>query len=102
MHEEALLRDLLGKLDEVAATDGASRVTRVRVRLGALAHLTESGLRNRWPAATQGTRAEDSVLEVVVSSDPRDPRAGDVVLESVDVAGGRGRSPASQANEHSP
>ena len=40
MHERALTRDLLRKIEEVARAGGATRVTRVSVRLGALAHLT--------------------------------------------------------------
>jgi hydrogenase nickel incorporation protein HypA/HybF len=86
MHEEALLRDLVEKLGEVARADDAGRVTRVRVRVGALAHFSEVGLRNRWPSATQGTVAEGSELDVTVSSDPSDPRAQELVLLSVTVA----------------
>lgn len=92
MHEEALLRDLVHKLGEVSRGDAAERVTRVKVWVGALAHFSEAGLRNRWPSATRGTVAEGSELEVTVSSDPRDPRSQELVLESVTVVEREGPS----------
>ena len=86
MHEEAMVRELVRKVGEVAQAEGAPRVTRVRLWVGALSHLTEGGLRNRWPAATQRTVAEGSQLELTVSTDVSDPRSTEVVLESVDLS----------------
>ncbi|HXY47322.1 MAG TPA: hydrogenase maturation nickel metallochaperone HypA [Thermoplasmata archaeon] len=86
MHEEAMVRDLVRKVEEVARSEGGIRVTRVRLWVGALSHLTARGLRDRWPVATRQTAAEGSDLDLTVSSDPRDPRSTDIVLESVDVA----------------
>lgn len=87
MHEEALLRDLLRKVEEVARAQGSPRVARVRVWVGALAHFSETGLKNRWSIATHGTLAEGSQLEVSMSLDPNDPRSTELVLVSVDIAG---------------
>jgi hydrogenase nickel incorporation protein HypA/HybF len=86
MHEEALLRDVLRKVEEVARADPHARIVRARVWVGALSHFSESGLRNRWPTATRGTVAEGSEVEVRVSTDPHDPRAGELVLENVTLA----------------
>jgi hydrogenase nickel incorporation protein HypA/HybF len=86
MHEEALLRDLIGKVEEVARGDPHSRVTRVRLWVGALSHFSEPALRNRWMTATRGTLAEGSHLEVTVSADPHHPRANGIILETVDLA----------------
>jgi hydrogenase nickel incorporation protein HypA/HybF len=83
MHEAALLRDLRGKLLEVAAREAPARLAAVRIRLGALAHLSEATLRSAWPELVRGTPAEHARLEVLVSGDARDPWAASVVLESV-------------------
>ena len=88
MHEEAVLKDLVRRTESVAREQRAVRVTRARVRIGALSHLTATTLRERWPMATRGTVAEGSVVEVETTSDITDPRARDVVLTSVDVADG--------------
>lgn len=85
MHEQAMYRDLLRKVAEVAHDEKAHRVTRVRLWVGALSHLTEPQLRAQWPEVTRGTVAEGAFLEVVVSADPDDPRAQAVVLTSLDV-----------------
>jgi hydrogenase nickel incorporation protein HypA/HybF len=85
MHEEALLRDLLGKVEEVARANGATRVTRIQLWVGALSHFSEAALRERWTLATRETPLKGSRLEVEMSSDPNDPRAGGVILRSVDV-----------------
>ena len=40
MHERALMDDLVRKVVAVAEAEGASSVSRIRVRLGALSHFT--------------------------------------------------------------
>jgi hypothetical protein len=85
MHEAALLRDLRGKLLEVAAREAPARLARVRIRLGALSHLSEAALRGAWPELVRGTPAEEARLEVLVSDDVHDPLAPSVLLESVGV-----------------
>jgi hydrogenase nickel incorporation protein HypA/HybF len=85
MHEEAVLHDLLRKVDEVARANGASRITRVQLWVGALSHFSESSLRARWNLAVPGTVAEGARLELEVSDDRSDPRAQGVVLVSLDT-----------------
>jgi hydrogenase nickel incorporation protein HypA/HybF len=85
MHEEALLRDLMRKVEEVARANGASHVTRVTLWVGALSHFSETALCERWALATRATRLEGSRVEVEMSTDARDPRAGGVILRSVEV-----------------
>lgn len=86
MHEEVLLQDLVRKVDEVARQDPSARVTRVRVWIGALSHLSEAFLRESWPRVTAGTAADASQLVIEVSRDVHHPRADSVVLVSLDVA----------------
>lgn len=86
MHEEAMVRDLVRKIEEVARREGSPRVTRVRLWVGALSHLTAGGLRDRWSLATERTPAEGSALDLTVSTDPNHPRSTEIVLESIDLA----------------
>jgi hydrogenase nickel incorporation protein HypA/HybF len=83
MHEKAVLRDLLKKVDEVARANGFSRLTRVRLWVGALSHFSEATLREHWSDAVPGTVAEGAALDIEVSEDRTDPRAQGVVLLSV-------------------
>jgi hydrogenase nickel incorporation protein HypA/HybF len=84
MHESAVLNDLLKKVDEVARVHELSRVTRIRLWVGALSHFSESSLREHWNDAVPGTVAEGARLELEVSDDRTDPRAQGVVLVSLD------------------
>lgn len=85
MHEAALMRDLLRKIEAEARAAGGRRVTRVRVRLGALSHFTAAHFREHFEDASRGTIAEGATVEAVLRTNPTDPDAQGVVLESVDV-----------------
>lgn len=85
MHEHALMTDLLREIDAVARVDGATRVTRVSVRLGALSHFTQEHFRKHFVDASRGTLAEGAVVDAVLADDLADPRATGVVLESLEV-----------------
>jgi hydrogenase nickel incorporation protein HypA/HybF len=85
MHERALMKDLMGEIEGVARVDGATRVTRVSVRLGALSHFTEDHFREHFVDASRGTLAEGAVVDAVLEDDLEDPRATGVVLQSVEV-----------------
>ena len=85
MHEHALMRAVLGRVQAVAAEEGAARVTRVTVRLGALSHFTPDHFREHFDDAARGTLAEGADVVAAVSDDLADPYAADVVIESVEV-----------------
>jgi hydrogenase maturation protease len=85
MHERALMRDVMTKIEEVAQAGGAVRVTRVGVRLGALSHFTPAHFRERFDDAAIGTIAQGAEVDAVLDEDIGGPRARDVVLESVEV-----------------
>lgn len=85
MHERALMTDLMREIEGVARADGATSVTRVSVRLGALSHFTEEHFREHFVDASRGTIAEGAVVDAVLANDLEDPRATGVVLESVEV-----------------
>lgn len=85
MHEEALFKDLRRKFEEIGATQGVRRITRVTLWIGALSHLTEDHLREDWARVVQGTPADGAILEVKLSHDLNDSRAETIVIESVGV-----------------
>jgi hydrogenase nickel incorporation protein HypA/HybF len=85
MHERALMAELMSEIDQVARENGASRVTRISVRLGALSHFTAAHFREHFVDASGGTLAEGAEVDVVVEEDVHSPGAAGVVLESVEV-----------------
>jgi hydrogenase nickel incorporation protein HypA/HybF len=85
VHEQALMRDLMEKIATEASAEGAARVTRVRVRLGALSHLTEDHFREHFEDASRGTVAEGAAVEAELRTDPTEPHAQGMVLESIEI-----------------
>lgn len=88
MHEAALFADLRRELDTIARRERATRLQGVTLWVGALSHLTEAIVRERWPEVVRGSAAEGARLTVETSLDIHDPRARGVVLRSVAVAEG--------------
>jgi hydrogenase nickel incorporation protein HypA/HybF len=85
VHERKLMEDLIGKIESEAKAQRAVRVTRIRVRLGALSHFTEQHFREHFEDAARGGVAEGAEVETELRADPTEPEAQGVVLESIDV-----------------
>jgi hydrogenase nickel incorporation protein HypA/HybF len=85
MHEQAVMRDLVGRIVDVAAAERASAVTRIQVRLGALSHFTPEHFREHFEDASRGTPAEGATVEARPSHDATAADAARVVLESVEL-----------------
>ena len=85
MHERALMRDVMRRIEELARDEGAARVTRVDVRLGALSHFTPNHFRAHFADASRGTVAEGALVAATVAGDPAETHASDVFVESVEV-----------------
>ncbi len=85
MHEQALMKDVMREIEEVALFGRAKRVTRITVRLGSLSHFTPEHFRQHFADASHGTIAEDAEVDAVLDEDIMDPRARDVVVESVEI-----------------
>jgi hydrogenase nickel incorporation protein HypA/HybF len=88
VHEKALMEDLVRHVEAAARAEGAARVTRIRVRLGALSHFTEEHFREHFADASHGTTAEGAAVEATLDGDTTSPGAQGVVLESIDVEAG--------------
>ena len=85
MHETALVRDVVHRIEDLARATGAHRVTGVRIWLGALSHLSAEHFREHFDISAQGLIAAGATLAIEVSDDLHDPNAQNVRLESVDL-----------------
>jgi len=85
MHELSLMRGLMRQIEDVAAREGASAVTSIRLRLGALSHFSPSHFREHFDQIALGTCAEGATLEISTSDNIHDPHAQDVLIESMEV-----------------
>jgi hydrogenase nickel incorporation protein HypA/HybF len=79
------MADVVRKIEEVARTGGATRVTRVGVRLGALSHFTPAHFREHFADAALGTLAEGAEVDAAADDDLSAAGARDVVVESIEV-----------------
>lgn len=85
MHEMSLMRDLLRKIETLAAEQNAQRVTAVGVRIGALAHISAEHFREHFVDGTRGSIAEHARLDIEMSDDTTDPLAQDILLTHIEV-----------------
>ena len=85
MHEKAVMDDLMRTIESRARAEDARRVTRIRVRLGALSHFSPAHFREHFEDASRGTLAEGAEVMAELRVDPTEPEAQGVVLESIDV-----------------
>ncbi len=85
MHEKAVMDDLMRAIESQARAEDARRVTRIRVRLGALSHFSPAHFREHFEDASRGTLAEGAEVLAELRDDPTEPGAQGVVLESIDV-----------------
>ena len=86
MHEFSLLKDLLGKIKTIAEENASDKVIGVKVKLGALAHISPEHFREHFNHAVVGTLAEGAKLEIETLTDMSDPHAQEVILDSVELA----------------
>ena len=85
MHEMSLIHDLMRKIKTIASDQNAARVVGVKVRIGALAHISADHFREHFEEEAKGTIAEGARLEVEMLTDENDPQAQDIILDSVEV-----------------
>ena len=85
MHERKVMEDLVREIERRAAQAGGHRVTRIRVRLGALSHFTPEHFREHFEDASRGTLAGKARIESELGTDPTEPTAQGVGLEELDV-----------------
>jgi hydrogenase nickel incorporation protein HypA/HybF len=85
MHEAALMKDLMARIDAVAKAENARRVIGVSVWLGALSHMSAAHFAEHFAESSAGTLAEGAKIDATVSGDIHDPKAQEVVLTGITV-----------------
>jgi hydrogenase nickel incorporation protein HypA/HybF len=85
MHETALVRDVVRRINQLADAAGAHRVVAAKVWLGALSHLSAEHFHDHFAIAAAGTPAAGAALKVETSDDPHDPNAQHARLESIEL-----------------
>jgi Zn finger protein HypA/HybF involved in hydrogenase expression len=85
MHETAVVRDVVRRINDLAQGTNARRVTGAKVCLGAFSHLSAEHFREHFIVEAQHTPAAEAALDIEVSDDPDHPHAQHTRLESVDL-----------------
>jgi hydrogenase nickel incorporation protein HypA/HybF len=85
MHETALVRDVVRRINDLARGTNARRVTRAKVWLGAFSHGSVEHFREHFIVEAQNSPAAGAALDIEVSDDPDHPHAQHIRLESVDL-----------------
>jgi hydrogenase nickel incorporation protein HypA/HybF len=85
MHEAALMKNLMARIDKVAQLENAKRVTHISVWLGALSHMSAAHFAEHFEESAAGTLAEGAKIDATVSDDIHDPKAQELVLTGITV-----------------
>jgi len=86
MHEFSLMADLMRKIESVSRENDDKAVVAVKVKLGALSHISAEHFREHFEDAIKGTCAENANLDVVELSDQQDPNAQEIILDEIEIA----------------
>lgn len=84
MHEMSLMRDLLKKIEAVAEENQATKVTKVKVLVGPLAHMTAEHFKEHYDEVAKGSIAEHAVIEVGEYLQAG-PLSQDVILDGIEI-----------------
>ena len=85
MHDRAVMDDLLREIAVVVQREGATRVRRLRVTLGALAHMTPEHFREHLKDAAPGTPVEGAEVECDCDTNVDAPGAQGIRLRSLEL-----------------
>ena len=85
MHEASLMKGLMKKIEAVAQENGATQVVGIKVKLGALSHMSPEHFQEHFDQISHGTIAEGAQIKTEQLTDLQDPHAQEILLESVEV-----------------
>jgi hydrogenase nickel incorporation protein HypA/HybF len=88
MHESSLIPALLNTVERVAREAEAEKIVRISLTVGAFAAIAPDHLREHFVIAAAGTVAEGADLDIALLSDPGDPLAYMVQVQSLEVIEG--------------
>ena len=93
MHETALVRNLIHRVEKLCADEEAERVVEVSVWLGALCHMSPEHFTDHFRQEAAGTCADQAHLWIETSDDINHPHAQDVLLQSLELETEDGSGP---------
>jgi len=85
MHEQSLMTDLMKKINAIGEEAQARSIVKVRVKLGALSHISADHFKEHFVLAAKGSLAENAQLDIEKSTDLNDPQAQEILLDSVEI-----------------
>lgn len=85
MHEFSLMNSLMNRVYAAASENGSKRILSVKVRIGALSHISPHHFREHFKEAAKGSLAENAKLIVKLDSDQTSSTAQEIFLESVEI-----------------
>jgi len=85
MHETALVKNLVHRIETLCSEEQADRVVQAAVWLGALCHMSPDHFTDHFRQEAAGTCADGARLEIETSDDFNHPNAQDVLLKSLEV-----------------
>ena len=85
MHEQSLMVDLMRKINVLGREQKGNVIVRVKVKLGALSHISADHFREHFVRAAQRSCAEQAQLDIEISTDLNDPHAQEILLDSVEI-----------------
>lgn len=86
MHEFSLMADLFRKIEGISRESGGKKIISVKVKLGALSHITPDHFEEHFIEFSKDTSAEGAKLNIVQSEDVTDLDAQDIMLDNVEIA----------------
>jgi Zn finger protein HypA/HybF involved in hydrogenase expression len=84
MHEQALVLDLLRKVESLAREHRA-KARRVKIRIGPASLISPEHLRAQFSLLARGTAADEADVEVLIDTNGFSEDGQEVVLESVEI-----------------
>jgi hydrogenase nickel incorporation protein HypA/HybF len=85
MHEFALMKDLVKKIESIAKENNSDKVTKISVKLGALSHMSSKHFKEHFLPISTGTIYENAELDIEEDSDINAPDAQNILLKSIDI-----------------
>jgi hydrogenase nickel incorporation protein HypA/HybF len=85
MHEHSLMADLMRKLNAISQDQESKNILSVKIKLGALSHISADHFREHFFEAAKSTSAVNAQLNIEVLTDLNDPHAQEILLDSVEV-----------------
>lgn len=85
MHEASLMKNLMDQILKIAHAQGAQSVLRIKVKLGALSHMSPEHFQEHFDQISPGTIAEGAIIEAIQLTNLQDPLAQAILLDSIEV-----------------